>query len=46
MPKKEHAKVARAARKAGLKPGSDSYNAYVYSTLRKIDQRRKAKRNK
>jgi len=43
MPKAEHRKVAKSARKAGLKPGTDRYDAYIYDTLRKIKERRKRK---
>jgi len=41
MPKKEHDKLLRQARKKGL-TGSRR-DAYVYDTLRKIEKRHKAK---
>ena len=44
MPKKEHDKLKRAARKKGLK--GDAADAYVYGTLDKIEKRRKAKRKR
>ena len=43
MPKWLHQKASKSARKAGLKPGSDRFNAYVYSTLRKYKERKKKK---
>ena len=46
MPKAEHRKIAKSAKKAGLKAGSDRYNAYVFNTLYKIHERRKRKRKK
>jgi hypothetical protein len=45
MPKKLHRKLARSARKAGLKAGSDRYGAYVYGTMDKIEKA-KAKKSK
>jgi len=36
MPKKLERILKRAAKKAGLKPGSDRYNAYVYGTLNRV----------
>jgi hypothetical protein len=44
MPIKEERKVKRSARKAGLKPGSKKYKAYVWGTMGKIKKRRAAKR--
>jgi len=46
MPAKEHRKVAKSARAKGLRPGSVGYNKYVYGTLNKIKDRRKAKRKR
>ena len=46
MPAKEHRKVAKSARKAGLRPGSKRYSTYVYGTLDKIDKAKKAKRRR
>ena len=46
MPKKYHDKVARSAKKRGLKPGSERYNAYVYGTLNKIEKRHKGKQRR
>lgn len=43
MPKKEHAKLARQATKLGLT--GDRRRAYIYGTLRKIEERRKRKRS-
>lgn len=39
MPKKVHDKLARKAKKKGLT--GDRKNAYIYSTLRKIDKHKK-----
>lgn len=39
-------KLKQEARKAGLKPGSKRYNAYVYGTEARIKRRRAAKRKK
>lgn len=44
MPKAEEKKVKASARKAGLKPGSDRYEAYVWGTMNKIKEARKRKR--
>jgi len=46
MPKKLHHKLAKAARKAGLRPGTAAYNAYVYGTMQKIEAARKKKHHK
>ncbi len=37
-------KLKKEAKKAGLKPGSNRFNAYVYGTERKIEAARKRKR--
>ncbi len=39
-------KLRKSARKAGLKPGSKRYKAYVYGTEHKIKKRRAAKRKR
>jgi len=39
MPKKVHDKLAREARAKGLK--GERFNAYVYGTLSKIENRKK-----
>lgn len=44
MPKKEHRKLARQAKKKGLT--GDRKDAYVYGTMNKIEKRRKAKRKR
>lgn len=44
MPKKEEEKIKKSARKKGLK--GESFNAYVYGTMDKIEKRRKAKRKR
>jgi hypothetical protein len=44
MPKKEHARLARAARKKGLT--GERRDAYVYGTLNKIATRRAKRRAK
>ena len=44
MPIAEERKVAASARKAGLKPGSERYKAYLWGTMNKIKKLRKAKR--
>ncbi len=41
MPEEEHRKLKRSAKKAGLT--GESKDAYIYGTLRKIEQRRKKK---
>jgi len=41
MPKEEHRKLKRSARKAGLT--GERKAAYIYGTLHKIEQRRKKK---
>jgi hypothetical protein len=40
--------LKKSAKKAGLKPGSPRYNAYVYSTEHRIElaRKRKVKRQK
>ncbi len=43
MPEWLHKRLKRSAKKAGLKPGSARFNAYVFSTLEKYKKRRKAK---
>lgn len=43
MPKWLHDQASRSAKKAGLRPGSDRFNAYVYSVLRRYKERKKAK---
>lgn len=43
MPEWLHKKVVRSAKKAGLKPGSSRFDAYVYSTLRKYKERKARK---
>lgn len=43
MPVKD---LKKAAKKAGLKPGSKRYKAYVYGTEHKIKKRRTAKRKR
>lgn len=44
MPKAEHRKIAKSARKRGLTGAR--YKAYVYGTLAKIAKRRKAKHSR
>jgi hypothetical protein len=44
MPKALHRKLARSAKKAGLKPGSERSDAYVYGTMNKIEKARARKR--
>lgn len=44
MPKAMHRKLAKSARKAGLKKGSDRYGAYVYGTMDKIEKAKSKKR--
>jgi len=44
MPKKLHRKLAKSARKAGLKRGSERYGAYVYGTMDKIEKAKAKKR--
>ncbi len=39
-------KLKAEARKAGLKPGTKRFNAYVYGTEAKIKKRRAARRKK
>jgi hypothetical protein len=41
MPVKEERQLKNSARKAGLKPGSKSFGAYVYGTMNKIQAARK-----
>src|SRR5690348_7467559 len=36
MPKQLENQLKQSAKKQGLKPGSDRYNAYVYGTLHKV----------
>ena len=43
MPEAEHRRVAESAKRRGLKPGTDAYDAYVFGTLEKIKKRRKEK---
>ena len=42
MPKREHAKIAKAADKLGLR--GKKRDAYIYKTLNLIKERRKRKR--
>ena len=44
MPIAEERRIRYEARRAGLKPGSERYQAYVYGTLNKIKEARKRKR--
>lgn len=37
-------KLKHEAKRAGLRPGSRRFNAYVYGTERKIEARKKRKR--
>lgn len=46
MPKAMHRKLARSAKKAGLKPGSERSNAYVYGTMNKIEKAKARKRRR
>lgn len=36
MPNQLHQKLEKAAKEAGLEPGSESYKAYVYGTLNEV----------
>ena len=44
MPLAEERRIRYEARRAGLKPGSERYQAYVYGTLNKIKEARRKKR--
>lgn len=44
MPKALHAKLARQAKKRGLKPGTKAWDRYVYGGMENIEKRRKAKK--
>lgn len=44
MPVRAERNLKHAAKKQGMKPGSDRYNRYVYGTLRKIERRKKRRR--
>ena len=44
MPLAEERRIRYEARRAGLKPGSERYQAYVYGTLAKIKEARRKKR--
>ena len=46
MPKALHRKLARSAKKAGLKPGSERSDAYVYGTMDKIEKAKARKRKR
>ena len=43
MPKELHDKIAKQAKKAGLKEGTPAYDAYVHGTLKKIEKAKKKK---
>ena len=44
MPLAEERRIRYEARRAGLKPGSERLNSYVYGTLNKIKEARRKKR--
>lgn len=44
MPLKQEKMIRKSAKKAGLRKGTKSYNAYLYGTLNKIKKRGKKKR--
>ena len=44
MPKQIEERLRRDARKQGLQPGTDRYNAYVYGTSRRIEDYKRRKR--
>jgi hypothetical protein len=44
MPKALHRKLAKSARRAGLKKGSDRYGAYVYGTMDRIEKGKSPKK--
>lgn len=46
MPKELEDELKRKARKLGLKPGTDRWNAYVYGGLRKTGWKPKRERGK
>lgn len=47
MPVEIERRLIRQAKKRGLKPGTDRFNAYVYGTLQKIEKlKTKAKKKK
>lgn len=43
MPKWLHDQLVQSAKKAGLRPGSKRFDAYIYSVLQKYKKRKAAK---
>lgn len=44
MPKALEKKIRKSAKKAGLKPGSNRFGAYLFGTMRKIEKAHRMKR--
>lgn len=43
MPEELHRRLHEEALKHGYQPGTEKYNAFVYGTMRKIEERKDAK---